>query len=136
MSVTERNNLSASSARCAGERAARPRAARRRISSASAPASTSPLRPMSGYIPERGMSVTPDDPAWLPPHVRPRWLGGVGKLPVFSLDFAVIGAPLRVRLDPNHPDRHAFVEPASMMTVDEYQAALCSTRALVSEVSE
>jgi hypothetical protein len=83
-----------------------------------------------------GMSVTPDDPARLPPHVRPLWLGGQGKLPVFALDLAVIAAPLGVRLDPKHPERHAFVEPAMMMTVDEYQAALCSTRAFWSEVSE
>ncbi len=81
-----------------------------------------------------GMSVTPDDPARLPPHVRPPWLGGQGKLPVFALDFAAIGALLGVRLDPKHPERHAFVEPAMMMTVDEYQAALCSTRASWREV--
>jgi len=83
-----------------------------------------------------GMSVTPDDPARLPPHVRPRWLGGQGKLPVFQLDFAALAPPLGVRLDPKHPERHAFVEPVSMMTVNEYQAALCSTRALWSEVME
>jgi hypothetical protein len=81
-----------------------------------------------------GMSVTPDDPARLPPHVRPSWLGGQGKLPVFALDFAGIGAPLGLRLDPKHPERHAFVEPTMMMTVDEYQAALCSTRASWREV--
>jgi hypothetical protein len=48
-----------------------------------------------------GMSVTPDDPARLLPHVRPRWLGGQGKLPVFALDFGLIAAPLGVRLDPS-----------------------------------
>ena len=84
-----------------------------------------------------GMSVTPDDPARLPPHVRPRWLGGQGKLPAFFyLEFAALAPPLGVRLDPKHPERHAFVEPALMMTVDEYQAALCSTRGLWREVSE
>jgi hypothetical protein len=81
-----------------------------------------------------GMSVAPDDPARLPPHVRPQRLGGHGKLPVFELDCAVIPPLLGVRLDPKHPERHAFVEPVSTMTVNEYQAALCATRAYWSEV--
>jgi hypothetical protein len=83
-----------------------------------------------------GMSVTPDDPARLPPHVRPRWLGGQGKLPVFQLEFAALAPPLGVRLDPKHPERHAFVEPVSTMALNEYQAALCSTQALWREVIE
>ena len=83
-----------------------------------------------------GMSVTPDDPARLPPHVRPQSLGGRGKLPVFELSAAAIGPPLGVRLDPKHPERHAFLEPLNELTIHEYQDALCSTRPSWREVAE
>jgi hypothetical protein len=81
------------------------------------------------------MSVTPDDAARLPPHVRPASLpGGRGKLPVFSLQSAFLGGSLEIRRDPAHPDRHAFVEPARTMGLVEFQTALGFTRDYWQEV--
>lgn len=81
-----------------------------------------------------GMSATPDDPKLLPIYKRPKWLGGAGKLPVFEIEVAVLDVRLRVRRDPENPERHAFVEPAAAMTVNDYQAVLCATRRLWREV--
>jgi hypothetical protein len=75
-----------------------------------------------------GMSVTPDDPAHLPPHVRPQRLGGIGKLPVFELETVRLGEKLTYRPDPERPDRHGFVEPRELMSFGEYQAALAFTQ--------
>jgi hypothetical protein len=80
------------------------------------------VRPESG-----GMSVTPDDPALLPVHLRPKTLGGQGKLPVFRIHVAALGALLAYRADPTRPDRHGFVEPIRVMLLDAYQAALAAT---------
>ncbi len=75
------------------------------------------------------MSVTPDAVERLPPHVRPRTLpGGLGKLPVYGLESARVGEKLTVRRDPRNRLRHAFVEPATRMQLDELQEALCATR--------
>jgi hypothetical protein len=80
-------------------------------------------RPQSG-----GLSVTPTDIRYLPPHVRPiRFPGGRGKLPVFGLYTTHLRAPLSFRLDPGNPERHAFVEPDSVMLLRDYQTALCAT---------
>lgn len=79
-------------------------------------------------LPESGgMSVTPDDPAFLPVHLRPKALGGQGKLPVFRVQVAALGALLTYRPDPRTPDRHGFVEPVRVMLLDAYQAALAAT---------
>lgn len=59
-----------------------------------------------------GLSVTPDDPARLPPHVRPARLGGKGKLPVFEIPGQKLVEPLTYRPDRDRPDRHGFIEPA------------------------
>ena len=81
------------------------------------------VRPQSG-----GLSVTPIDIRYLPPHVRPiRFPGGRGKLPVFGLHTAHLRMPLMLRLDPGNPERHAFVEPDAAMLLRDYQTALCAT---------
>ena len=75
-----------------------------------------------------GMSVTPNDPAGLPPHLRPTSLtGGQSTLPVFSIAASKLGANLRFQPAKRHPERHGFVEPAMAMKLDAYQAALGAT---------
>lgn len=37
---------------------------------------------------------------------------------------------LTLRVDPDNPDRHAFVEPEKEMSTDEYEAAIMVTRPL------
>lgn len=82
-----------------------------------------------------GMSVTPDDPARLPPHARPQRLGGLGRLPIFGLEMARLGEMLAYRADPAAADRHGFVEPSRRMSFDDYQAALAATQSDWREVS-
>jgi hypothetical protein len=82
-----------------------------------------------------GLSVTPDDPKLLPPHVRPQRFGGKGKLPVFELLIRDLGATLSFRPDPDRPERHGFVEPAKPMHLDEYQAALAASQPAWKEVA-
>jgi hypothetical protein len=76
-----------------------------------------------------GLSVTPDDPQRLPPHVRPpKFLGGRGKLPVFELSIESLGAKLSYRPDPKRPTDHGFVEPGVQMQLADYNAALAATQ--------
>lgn len=75
-----------------------------------------------------GLSVTPDDPMRLPPHVRPPRFGGKGKLPVFEIPAGSLGGALSYRPDPERPERHGFVEPGAPMHLSEYQSALASTQ--------
>jgi len=84
-----------------------------------------------------GLSATPDDPTLLPPHVRPQGLGGKGKLPLFVIEVAQLelagaapdlGPPLASRRDPRHPLKHAFIEPARVMSLADLQACLGATR--------
>lgn len=74
-----------------------------------------------------GMSVTPDDPARLPPHFRPLSLGGFGKLPVFGIETIRLGETLAYRPDPRKPLKHGFVEPGTVMPLPGYQNALAAT---------
>lgn len=74
-----------------------------------------------------GMSVSPDDLRNLPPHRRPRSLGGEGKDPVFVVGTGDLGGPLTYRPDPRRPGAHGFVEPAAPMAMAAYQHALCET---------
>lgn len=76
-----------------------------------------------------GLSTTPDDPASLPPHVRPAKLGGKGKLPLFVIEVAQLDHELVARRDPKNPLRHAFIEPAEETTLSQLQEHLCATRA-------
>lgn len=75
-----------------------------------------------------GLSVTPDDPKLLPPHVRPLDLGGKGRLPVFILEMDALDQKLSLRRDPTCPLKHAFIEPAASMPLTTMQTLLCSTR--------
>jgi hypothetical protein len=76
--------------------------------------------------PEReGMSVNAD-PMKLPPSLRPRSLGGSGKLPLYEIEPAALGIDLS--LAPSEPHAHAIVQPARVMHIAEYQSALCRTR--------
>lgn len=75
-----------------------------------------------------GMSVTPNDPCGLPPHLRPITLaGGQSTLPVFFIASSKLGPNLRFQAAKRHPERHGFVEPAMAMKLDAYQNALGST---------
>jgi hypothetical protein len=74
------------------------------------------------------MSVTPDDPALLPPHARPQRLGGLGRLPIFGLETNRLSHALVYRADPDAADRHGFVEPSVRMLFEAYQAALAETQ--------
>jgi hypothetical protein len=81
------------------------------------------------------MSVTPDDPARLPPHVRPPRHGGHGRLPIFELLSSNLGPSLMYRPDPNAPLRHGFVEPNKALAFDSYQKALYATQPNWTEVT-
>lgn len=75
-----------------------------------------------------GMSVTPNDPAGLPPHLRPISLsGGQSTLPVFSIAVSKLGEDLRFQPAKKHPERHGLVEPSMAMKFDAYQDALGAT---------
>lgn len=75
-----------------------------------------------------GLSVTPDDPKHLPLHFRPKQLGGNGRLPVFQIECNQLGSSLQYRSDPQKPHAHGFIEPAKMMALSCYQAALAATQ--------
>jgi hypothetical protein len=72
-----------------------------------------------------GMSVAPESPRNLPPHRRPRGFGGTGQDPVFFLSIDALPQTLALRRD---KPRHALVEPANMLPLMVYEAALQHTR--------
>lgn len=72
-----------------------------------------------------GMSVAPNDPANLIRHRRPAAFGGTGKEPVWIIDDTELPPELRFRQDA--PD-HGLIEPATVVTLAEYQKSLESTR--------
>lgn len=74
-----------------------------------------------------GMSVTPDDPRHLPEEFLPEALGGLGRIPLYSVEERQFGATLIVRADPRKPKAHGFVEPVSPMPLEDFRAALCSS---------
>lgn len=78
--------------------------------------------------PGGGLSVTPGNPARLPPHLRPESLGGTGRLPVFVLLASQLGDGLAYVPDSKRPDRHGTVEPAETMPLAGYQKLLADTR--------
>ena len=81
-----------------------------------------------------GLSVTPDDPARLPIHVRLPRHGGRGRLPVFEIAFDALGNDLAYSPDPGRPRDHGFVEPSRAMRLTEYQTALHATRPMWMEI--
>lgn len=74
-----------------------------------------------------GMSVSPDDPMYLPEHRRPPEFRGDGRDLIWTIGEGHLGEKLRYRPDPSTP-RHGFVEPANAMPIEEYQHALAETR--------
>lgn len=72
-----------------------------------------------------GMSVTPNDPADLPPFRKPPALGGTGKDPVWEIDTADLGSDLKFRQD---SAKHGLIEPAREMTLTELEQAIETTR--------
>ncbi|HEY5959169.1 MAG TPA: hypothetical protein VIV60_21575 [Polyangiaceae bacterium] len=93
------------------------------------PGSDIPVGPDNFVHPRTGgLSTTPDDPALLPPHVRPPSLGGKGKLPLFALDVSLLDNSLTPRRDPKNPNKHAFIEPDSTMELSALQGHLCGSR--------
>ncbi len=81
-----------------------------------------------------GLSVTPDDPHRLPPHVRPVRFGGRGHLPVFQLPFTDLGIKLAYRPSRNHPKKHGYIEPRAEMSLNGYQEALALTQSAWTEL--
>ena len=75
-----------------------------------------------------GMSVAPDNPDHLPPHRKPRALGGTSDWPAWVLDVTSLAErPLSYRADPSKPRKHGFVEPSEPMPTTSYVAALEAT---------
>jgi hypothetical protein len=90
-----------------------------------------------------GMSISPNVDA-LPPHCLPRRLRekypdrfpqakGQDTLHCWCLgegpfEAAPVAERLSLRLDPDRPDRHGFVEPAATMTLQDYETALAVTQ--------
>ncbi len=75
-----------------------------------------------------GMSVTPNDPARLPPHLRPTRLdGGMSVLPVFWIQRDDLGADLSYRPDVKKPLKHGLVEPSAPVALGNFQSALTAT---------
>jgi hypothetical protein len=73
-----------------------------------------------------GMSVTPDNPAFLPPNMLTEVQHG--KMFVFEIDVADLLPSLSYRPDPAKPLVHGFVEPIAPMAFDTYQTAIWSTQ--------
>lgn len=75
-----------------------------------------------------GMSVSPDDPGYLPYFRRPPEFGGTGKDPIWSVRENDLGSELRFRPDPANPGTHGFIEPSFPTTLKNYQDALAKSR--------
>jgi hypothetical protein len=86
----------------------------------------------AGFVqPEKGgMSVSPPPPENLEEHRRPSKYGGTGKDPVWEMETDNMTADLAYRPDPGNPNLHGFIEPSRPMHLDNYLAALHSTRPL------
>ena len=81
-----------------------------------------------------GMSVAPSSMWNIPNYRRPRGMhrGSTGPSGDFIYAIAEAAIPavrLAIRSDPEQPQRHAFVEPATLVELSTYEANLASTRA-------
>lgn len=74
-----------------------------------------------------GMSVSSGSPMNLPLHRRPPSLGGTGKDPVWAISPEQLAEELSYRPAPDD-ETHGFIEPAYVMSFEQYQAALHKTR--------
>lgn len=83
---------------------------------------------------EGGLSVSPDDPRFLPVFRRPPLFGGTGVDPIWFLQDTDLGPTLCYRRDPARSG-HGFIEPAFPMTADEYRQALEATQSLWRQVT-
>jgi hypothetical protein len=76
--------------------------------------------------PGKGVSVAPDDPAYLAKNRRPPQVnGGVGKDPVWVIDTDDLGPDLLFIRD---KPTHGVISPARPMTLGEYEMALAVLR--------
>ena len=80
-----------------------------------------------------GMSVAPSSMWNLPNHRRPKGMGRGSSGPaddrVYAIEeMALRSQPLDVRVDPNAPAVHAFVEPSMRMPLARYDTSLENTR--------
>ena len=80
-----------------------------------------------------GMSVAPGSPWTVPNHRRPRGMhrgstGPSGDYLYSIADASIPVASLAFRLDTEHPQLHAFVEPATSVEHSTYEANLANTR--------
>ncbi|MEA2512430.1 MAG: hypothetical protein QOJ59_1917 [Thermomicrobiales bacterium] len=100
-----------------------------------ASASTLGARPDRDIAPDKygivfpgtgGMSVTPDNPAFLPPNMLTEVQRG--KMFVFEIGVVDLLPNLSYRPDPAKPLVHGFVEPIAPMSFDTYQNAIWATQ--------
>jgi hypothetical protein len=77
--------------------------------------------------PNTGGMSTFLDPGFIPIEFRPESHGGVGRIPMFSIDPSLLGTQLSAVPDPGRPEAHVFIEPARTMPISDYQTALCKT---------
>lgn len=84
------------------------------------PVTAGQVQPQAG-----GMSVAVGRPENLHPLRRPPAYGGSGKDPVWYLSADQIGGELQFRQD---SPTHAIIEPARIMSLDDYQRAIEATK--------
>lgn len=76
-----------------------------------------------------GMSVSQDDPTFLPEHRRPPSHGGTGLDPLWALEENKL-EELLVYTEDDYLEGHGFVEPGYQMPLEDYQLALAESRQL------
>jgi hypothetical protein len=79
----------------------------------------------------KGLSLTPD-PSTLAPHLKPKWLGGGSRFPLWKVTSTDITEPLSLR---STSSTHEIIEPAYTMHVDVFQQRLSDTRDSWKEVT-